>query len=227
MKKKIIALVPVRKGSERVKNKNIKPFGDTSLLKLKLEILKRVSGIDEIIVNSDCEDMLKLAKENQVSIFKRDEYYARSIINNSDFFEHIAQNCEDDSVIMYSPVTCPFIKISTFENAIKQFKQFKDHNSLTSAFLVNHHMWRNGKPINYEPYKTPSSQDLPEILGMSYGISIIERNLMIKRKNVVGDKPFFLKLSEIESIDIDTPVEFEFAEYIYKNKIKGSDFLNS
>ena len=88
-------------------------------------------------------------------------------------------------------------------------------------------MWRNGKPINYEPYKTPSSQDLPEILGMSYGISIIERNLMIKRKNVVGDKPFFLKLSEIESIDIDTPVEFEFAEYIYKNKIKDSDFLNS
>ena len=116
MKKKIIALVPVRKGSERVKNKNIKPFGDTSLLKLKLEILKRVSGIDEIIVNSDCEDMLKLAKEDQVSIFKRDEDYARSIINNSDFFEHIAQNCEDDSVIMYSPVTCPFIKISTFEN---------------------------------------------------------------------------------------------------------------
>ena len=224
--KKLIALVPVRKGSQRVKNKNIKSFGDISLLQLKINILKQVKNLDEIIINSDCADMLNIAKKNGVSTYKRDEYYGRSIINNSDFFEHIAQNTEENSIIMYSPVTCPFIKVSTYEDAISKFRDFENYNSLTSAFEVNHHMWREGKPINYDPYKTPNSQDLPEILGMSYGISIVERELMIKRKNVVGDKPYFYKLSEIESVDIDTPVEFDFAEFIYNNKLKNTDFLN-
>ena len=39
---------------------------------------------------------------------------------------------------------------------------------------------------------------------------------MIKQRNVVGKKPFFYKLNEIESVDIDTELEFEFAEFLYK-----------
>ena len=49
--KEITAIVPVRKGSVRVKNKNIRPFGESSLLELKIKQLKKVSGISEIIVS--------------------------------------------------------------------------------------------------------------------------------------------------------------------------------
>ncbi len=49
-KGKVTAVVAVRKGSQRVPNKNIKPFGDTTLLDLKLQTLLKVSNIDEIIV---------------------------------------------------------------------------------------------------------------------------------------------------------------------------------
>ena len=48
-----VAVVAVRKGSQRIPNKNIKPFGDSNLLEMKLNILKEVPDIDEIIVNSD------------------------------------------------------------------------------------------------------------------------------------------------------------------------------
>ena len=51
----ITAVVAVRKGSQRVPNKNIKPFGKSNLLEMKLDILKQVDGIDEIVVNSDCD----------------------------------------------------------------------------------------------------------------------------------------------------------------------------
>ena len=51
MGKKFSALIPVRKGSQRVLNKNIKPFGNSSLLEIKINVLKTVSIIDEIIVN--------------------------------------------------------------------------------------------------------------------------------------------------------------------------------
>jgi CMP-N,N'-diacetyllegionaminic acid synthase len=55
---------------------------------------------------------------------------------------------------------------------------------------------------------------LPDIQAISYGISIISKELMIKRRNVVGYKPLLYPLSEVEAVDIDTELEFEFAEYI-------------
>ena len=75
-------------------------------------------------------------------------------------------------------------------------------------------MWLDGSPINYDPENSPNSQDLPNILGISYGISIISRDLMIARRNVVGYKPFLWVLDELESVDIDTEMEFKFAEFL-------------
>ena len=58
--KKVCALVAVRAGSQRVKNKNLKSFNNTNLISLKLEILKNVTLIDDIILTSDSPDMIKL-----------------------------------------------------------------------------------------------------------------------------------------------------------------------
>ena len=55
LKNNIIAMVPVRAGSTRVPNKNTRKFSNTSLLELKLKVLKNVSGITQIIVSTDCD----------------------------------------------------------------------------------------------------------------------------------------------------------------------------
>ena len=72
--KDIVAFVGVRSGSVRVKNKNVKPFGNTTLLDLKLDTLKHVDGIRGIIVSSDCDDMLERASKHGVMLHKRDDY---------------------------------------------------------------------------------------------------------------------------------------------------------
>ena len=43
----ITAIIPVRKGSQRVKNKNFKPFADSNLLEIKLNTLKQIKTIIE------------------------------------------------------------------------------------------------------------------------------------------------------------------------------------
>ena len=220
MRGKLTALVPVRKGSERVVNKNIRPFGDSSLLELKIRALKKVGSIDEVVVNSDCDMMLGIAKDMGVSSYKREDYFASSKVNNSEYFKHVAENTDSD-YIMYSPVTCPFIKVDTYKWAIERFFKNDSFDSLITAFPVKHHMWLDGKPINYNPENSPNSQDLPDILGVSYGISIISKTLMIKRKNVVGYNPFFYELGELESVDIDTEIEFKFAEFLLNEARNG------
>ena len=47
--RKITAVIPIRKGSQRVVDKNLRPFADSCLLAIKIDKLKKVKGIDEII----------------------------------------------------------------------------------------------------------------------------------------------------------------------------------
>ena len=77
MKKgKITAVVAVRKGSQSIPNKNIIPFGDSILLEMKLKLLKKVNNLDEIIVNSDCDEMLAIGKKYNCLTHKRETHYA-------------------------------------------------------------------------------------------------------------------------------------------------------
>ena len=85
--------------------------------------------------------------------------------------------------------------------------------------MINeHHMWLDGKPLNYDVKKSPNSQDLPDINAITYGICIISKQDMIKYRNVVTENPTFKVLDEIESIDIDTEYDFMVAEMIYKTR---------
>ena len=43
----------------------------------------------------------------------------------------------------------------------------------------------------------------------------ISRENMIKHRNIVGSKPSFYKLDDFEAVDVDNPIDFEFAEFLY------------
>jgi N-acylneuraminate cytidylyltransferase len=217
MKKgKVTAVVAVRKGSQRVPNKNIKPFGDTTLLDLKLQTLLKVSNIDEIIVNSDCDEMIEIGKSYGVKTKKREEYFASSEASNSEFHGHIGKTTDTDYIFL-APVCSPFISSEKHEEAIDQFMN-SECDSLTSTSLVKGHLWLDGKPINYDLNNVPNSQDLPDIEMINYGITIVDKNIMKNKSRVIGDKPNFIILNEYEGVDINTPFEFQTAEIIYKLK---------
>ena len=197
MKKgKVTAVVAVRKGSQRVPNKNIKPFGDTTLLDLKLQTLLKVSNIDEIIVNSDCDEMIEIGKSYGVKTKKREEYFASSEASNSEFHGHIGKTTDTDYIFL-APVCSPFISSEKHEEAITQFMN-SDCDSLTSTSLVKGHLWLDGKPINYDLNNVPNSQDLPDIEMINYGITIVDKHIMKTKSRVIGEKPNFIILNELK-----------------------------
>jgi len=211
----IVAVIPVRKGSARVKNKNIKPFAGSSLLKIKIEQIKKLKGLDDIVVSSDCEEMLQVARELSVKTHVRDAYYASSEASNSEFFKNLAESIEAES-LMYSPVTCPLVSVGTYRECIQRYKT-KRLKNLVTVSPVKHHMWLGDtKPLNYKINDSPNSQDLPNIFKITYGACIIRRDLMLECSNVVTENPFFHVLDEIESIDIDSEFDFMVAEMVYE-----------
>jgi CMP-N-acetylneuraminic acid synthetase len=215
--KRVTAIVPVRKGSQRVKNKNIKLFANSSLLEIKIKKLLSLGPLlQDIVVTSDCSEMLAIAKELGVKTHKRESYYASSKATNSEFFENLANSIEGEH-FMYSPVTCPLISTETYKDCLSEFQ---NSENVVTVRPVKHHLWLDGKPYNYELKESPNSQDLPDIYQITYGVCLLSREYMKEYKNVVTVSPTFKVLNEIESIDIDTEFDFMMAETVY-NKLRG------
>ena len=216
-RKKITAVIPIRKGSQRVPDKNFKEFfKGKNLLELKIESLKQVPLIDEIVVNTDSEEAINIAKSNNISYFRREDYFASSKCTNTEHWYNIAETTQTD-LIMHVPCTAPFIKSKTYYDLINRFI-LSSHDSANTVSLVKEYLWLNNKPLNYDINKVQNSQDLPDVMKLTFGISILARDTMLERKNVVGNNPMFYVVSDEESIDIDTPLDFEFAQHLYKNK---------
>ncbi len=220
MKKVIKALIPVRSGSKRVQNKNIRPFADSNLLEIKIKQLQRINNLDGIVVNSNDDTMLDIARSNGVEAVKRDEYYAGDNVTN-EMYKNIAENCPCD-VIMYTNVTSPLISDETIIKCINLYREKDDSfDSINTANFVKEFLWLDGKPINYDPNHTPKSQDLPDIAALNFAINIIERDNLIKRKHYIGSKPYLYIVDRVEAIDIDDMIDFEFAEFMYKKLRMG------
>ena len=171
----IKALVAVRSGSQRVQNKNLRSFANSSLLEVKLQQLKRIDLLDGIIVNSNDEKMLEIAKQYGCETVLRDAYYASNTVSMSDVYKNMAENCECDD-IAYINVTNPLLKDITICKAIECYYENKGiYDSLNSAHLIKEFLFKDNLPINYDLRHQPRSQDLPDIAALNFAINILSK----------------------------------------------------
>ena len=221
----IKALVAVRSGSLRVQDKNIRPFCGSTLLELRVKQLLQMKELAGVVVNSNDPGMLEMAERLGASTVLRTPYYASSTVSMSDVYVNMAEamDCTD---ILYANVTNPLVKSESYLGAIETYSKLDpDYDSLASASPVKEFLWRDGKAINYDPARQPRSQDLPDVCKLTFAISLIPRSLMIKRRNVVGFRPKLFVMDEVESLDIDTPLDFFVAEQLYRKLVLEKEAL--
>ena len=212
----IKALIPVRAGSERVKNKNIRPFAGSSLLEIKIKQLLSIKELDGVVVNSESDEMLDIAKALGAETYKRDDYYASSTGPINEVYRNIGETTAAD-IIVYANATNPLLKNESVSNAIKAFiKKDSQYDTLNTAHLIKEFMWLNNKPINYELDNMPKSQNLPNIYALNFALNIFDRQYAIDNSSIVGKHPLLFELDSIEATDIDNEIDFEFAEFMYK-----------
>ena len=217
MSNNVIAMVPVRAGSTRVPNKNTRPFGGTSLLQLKLKLLKKITGIKQTVVSTDCEESADIALKEGAKVQWRNEYYSGSEVTNDQHWFHIAQTTPGN-IVFLAQVTSPLLRVSSMQSALNSFLDGGTHDSINSVSAEKKFLWKDTKPINFDIGVTPKSQDLPEIVSLNFAITIIARDKMMERKNVVGNKPKFFELDKVESLDVDDLIDFKIAELMFQEK---------
>ena len=219
---KITAIIPVRKGSTRCKNKNIRSFGNTSLLKLKIETLKKVKGIHEIIVSSNCDKMLGIAKNMGVTSFKREDKFCTNE-NPGNFFCNLA-NTVKTKYMMHTPVTSPFINSEMYNKMIEIWIGVKDkHDSFNSTSSIKEFIWFDNNSVNYDRLNPPPSQDLPDYRYINFGCNIISVDNVKKYNNIIGNNPYLHNINSVSGMDIDESYEFLISELLYKNNVYNND----
>jgi CMP-N,N'-diacetyllegionaminic acid synthase len=217
MKRTIKALVPVRSGSLRVANKNLKPFCGSSLLEIRVKQLLSLPFLDGVVVSSNDPEMIRIAGNMGAETHQRDPYFASDTVSMSEVYENMASAMKCDDV-MYALVTTPLVKNESFIAAHETYSKLApEFDSISTVADVKEFLIKDGVPFNYDGKKIPRSQDLPDIVKLTFCISILPRLTMIEKRSCLGKNPYFFKLSQEESIDIDTPFDFTVAELLYSH----------
>lgn len=211
----ITAIIPVRKGSRRLKDKNISLFSGSTLLEYKISQLKNVESFSKIVVSSDCDIMLNIGLQQGVDVHKRADEYCDEITKTfGETVSHICSSVEGDH-ILWATCTSPLVEPSDYINAINIYKNLdlNIYDSIMSVELIKRYLWSETAPINYKlGIGHVPSQDLPSLYRVTDGILIAPRNKMIEWNYFHGPNPFKFELSKRSSIDIDDLLDLECAK---------------
>ena len=211
----ITAIIPVREGSRRLPNKNISPFGNSNLLLHKIEQLKKVQSISRIVVTSDSDVMLEMAKEVGVEIHKRDIEYCDE--KSKSFGEVVKHVCENvlGTHILWAPCTSPLVLPANYhEGILEYYNSLKNgYDSLVSVEPFKRYIWNDFGPINYKlGTKHLPSQELEQLYFISDGIILAPRTKMIEWSYFHGINPKRFVLDKIHCVDIDDKLDLEVAK---------------
>jgi N-acylneuraminate cytidylyltransferase len=215
----ITAIIPVKKTSGRLPNKNILPFGDSNMLSHKIRQLKRVETVSKIVVSTDSEEMLEIADKEGVIPMPRPKKYADESLPISEFVTFLADNLDCDH-FMWSCVTSPLMETERYAEAIDIYLQKlkEGYDSLVTVHRFQHYLMDETGPYNFSRGRAhPNSQMLQKLYLFTNGIQLTPHDKYREWGDRIGLKPFLMEVSKNESIDIDDVYDYEFALSIYNN----------
>lgn len=218
MKQEVVGLIPVREGSQRVKGKNFIEFASgKSLLDIKIDHLKNAKCFDHIYVSSDSPRAETIAKERGVDFLLRGEKFCQADVIWADVVAHIMDTIPGDPIVVWALTTSPLF--GDFGKAVETFLQKQsEHDSLVAvlpkkAFYLN----KYGRGINFNPgFWHPYSQQLDTYYEVTGACYIGRKSDMRKWQYWFGPKPFLFEVSSVQSVDVDTPQDYEFAQKLYR-----------
>ena len=221
---RLIAVVPVKKTSDRVKDKNFCEFvHGKSLLDLLLSKLGNCSSIDEVYVSSDNLAISDTVVSRGFKFIERSAAFCNNDVGWSEVITHVIGSIpeEDNVVIAWCHTTSPlFGRYSEAIDAFSAAYSAGENDGLVtvharSDFLLN----QQGRPLNYSwGVWHPYSQDLEPLCAVTGALFIATKKTMLENRYVISRNPLLFHTSDYESVDVDTPFDFQLARLMASHK---------
>lgn len=210
MSKTITAVIPVKGNSMRLPGKNILPFGSSNLLDHKIEQLKQVEEITDIIVSSDSDVMLEMAEKAGIQAISRPKKYADESVPFGNFLDHLCTVLPNDH-ILWACVTSPLVGPDLYKRAIRlYFEKLKEgYDSLITLQPLHSFYFDKDGPLNFKTgLEHKNSEFLEPIYHFTNGINIAPKEKIAEWHYNFGSNPYKLMVDKREAIDIDDVYDY-------------------
>jgi len=204
----IVAFILARKGSKRLRNKNLKTlFDKTSLVEATIKFAKKLKFVDNIVLSSDHKKILQISKKEKIlSPGLRPKNLSGSQISSEKIVQYLLDWYEKkvkkiDGILLLQPTT-PFRSISFFNKAYKIFlkKKFPIVSVSKSFKNPNNFIFKNKKIFKIKKY----NEKKDPLFFIDGSLYFIQKKLFFKKKTFVPNYFYPLINKKIKfSLDID------------------------
>ncbi len=229
---KVMALIIARGGSQRVPNKNIRPLGGRPLLAYSIEAARRSRYVNRVVISTDSDAIAEAAvREGAEAPFRRPVEISQGHSTELEAVGHALgwlrdrESYEPDVVVLLRP-TSPFRTAATIDRGVELLLDDPDAHCVRTVTLCSEHphkMWvmdRDGRRIRSF---VPLEQKLPEAHTLSYhllpavyvqnaSMDVLRPSNIWDLRSTTGSEIIPLVMDELESIDINSELDFALAE---------------
>lgn len=214
-----LGVVPARGGSQGVLRKNIKPLAGKPLLAYTLEQAASVPGLTKLVVSTDDDEIAAVARAHGARVVERPAALATSEARTEGALLHAldvleAQGEVFDYVVVLEP-TSPFRRPQTVARCLKHIV---DHNG-RSLMTVTESRANIGllegpvfRPLR--PNLPRRRQERPPYFIESSTVYVARTDFLRETGSLVCADWLAVVVDESEAVDINTALDFEFAEFL-------------
>jgi CMP-N-acetylneuraminic acid synthetase len=216
-KSRIVALLPMKANSERVKGKNFRDFCGKPLFRWILDTLREVKEIDQVIINTDARQILAdngLTDTDRITIRDRKPEICGDLVSMNLVLADDVANVPADVYLM-THTTNPLISADTIRKALAAFQEARAAGKADSLFTVDKVQTRfyraDCSPVNHDPDNLIPTQHLEPWFEENSNLYLFTGDSFAKTNARIGKQPMMYEGPFFESIDIDTPADWDFA----------------
>jgi CMP-N-acetylneuraminic acid synthetase len=226
----LVALLPMKAHSARVKSKNFREIAGQPLFRWILDSLLHVDEIEKVVINTDARELLAEAglgdgdANSRIMIRDRKSEICGDLVSMNLVLADDVANV-DASAYFMTHTTNPLLSASTIREMHREYLDGTKGGAADSLFTVTCHQTRfytsQGVPINHDPANLIRTQDLPPYLeenSLGYWFS---RESFAKTQARIGEKPILFATPQLESVDIDEPADWFIAESLLMRVAAG------
>ena len=217
----LVALLPMKAHSERVKSKNFRDFAGRPLFRWILDTLLSIEEIDLVVINTDARDILKeagLASDRRVMIRDRLPDLRGDMVSMNRIIADDLQNVAAETYLM-THATNPLLRSRTICDALQKFRDAKADGA-DSLFAVNRFQTRfyraDGSAVNHNLDNLIRTQDLEPWFEENSNLYLFTRESFSRTQARIGARPVLFETPKIESRDIDDADDWLIAEAVAK-----------
>jgi CMP-N-acetylneuraminic acid synthetase len=216
---KIIAMIPARLGSQRLKQKNLQPLNAIPLITHAIRKAKQSNMFDEIWVNSEADVFREIAEQEGANFHKRPDELANNTATSEDFVYEFLKSHKCDFVVQVHSIA----PLLTVEDTVKFVTKLKEDKPdvLLSVENVQIECAYQNIPINFTYDEKTNSQELDPIQRITWSITAWKRDSYIKAYDenkcaTYSGKVEYFAIDKLAAHIIKTQEDLDIAEALYK-----------